>query len=98
MLGQRLRLSDEHIRTLVGAGAAAGIAAAFNWPRDCVIAAVRRGSRLLIPRGDTVLLPGDVLTIVSEQDSVPALRRLCTAQVPDEEPVERATPATQAKR
>jgi len=32
MLGQRLRLSDEHIRTLVGAGAAAGIAAAFNAP------------------------------------------------------------------
>ncbi len=31
-LGQRLRLSDERVRTLVAAGAAGGIAAAFNAP------------------------------------------------------------------
>jgi len=32
MFGQKLRLSDERVRTLVAAGAAAGIAAAFNAP------------------------------------------------------------------
>ncbi len=32
MVGQKLRLSDDTIRTLVAAGAAAGIAAAFNAP------------------------------------------------------------------
>lgn len=97
-LGAVSRANVEEVYVEPEAPCAGRPIADLRWPRDCVIAAVRRGSRLLIPRGDTVLLPGDVLTIVSEQDSVPALRRLCTAQVPDEEPAERATPATQAKR
>jgi CIC family chloride channel protein len=36
------------------------------WPRDCVIASLRRGRRLLIPHGDTRLQDGDVLMIVAE--------------------------------
>jgi K+/H+ antiporter YhaU regulatory subunit KhtT len=37
-----------------------------EWPRDCVIASVRRGSSLFIPRGETVLKAGDVLVFVAE--------------------------------
>jgi CIC family chloride channel protein len=36
------------------------------WPRECVIASVRRGRRLLIPHGDTRLQAGDVLVFVAE--------------------------------
>jgi len=35
-------------------------------PRGCVIASLRRGRKTLIPRGDTILLAGDVLAVVSE--------------------------------
>ncbi len=37
------------------------------WPRDCVIASIQRKGRLLIPRGDTVLMVGDVLAVVAEE-------------------------------
>lgn len=38
-------------------------------PQDCVLVAVRRGGRLLIPHGDTRLQPGDLVTaLVAEHD------------------------------
>ncbi|WP_376791000.1 chloride channel protein [Thermoflexus sp.] len=52
----------------------------IHWPRDCLIAAIRRGNRVLIPRGDTVILPGDVLTVVTESGSAEILRTLCTSR------------------
>lgn len=33
------------------------------WPRDSVVVTIRRGTAIEIPHGDTVLRPGDVLTI-----------------------------------
>jgi len=42
-------------------------------PYDCVVVSVRRQGHLLVPHGDTVLLPGDVLTVF--------VRRLDEAQV-----------------
>jgi CIC family chloride channel protein len=36
------------------------------WPREGVIASLRRGRRLLIPHGDTRLQAGDVLAVVAE--------------------------------
>ena len=47
------------------------------WPHDSVIASVRRGSRLLIPHGETILQGGDVLTCVIEAKDSDALRKLC---------------------
>lgn len=32
-------------------------------PYDCVVVSVRRQGHLLVPHGDTVLLPGDILTV-----------------------------------
>lgn len=38
-------------------------------PHDCVLVAVRRRGRLVIPHGDTVLLPGDLVTaLVADRD------------------------------
>jgi CIC family chloride channel protein len=47
------------------------------WPRDCVIASLRRGRRVLIPHGDTVLRAGDTLVIVVEDPARAGVQRLC---------------------
>jgi CIC family chloride channel protein len=51
-----------------------------KWPRDSVIATLRRGQRVIIPHGDTVLNPGDVLVIAVEGEAREAVRRLCTVE------------------
>jgi len=48
-----------------------------SWPRDCVIASVRRGSRLFIPRGETILKAGDVLVFVAEGKAREEVEVLC---------------------
>jgi CIC family chloride channel protein len=48
-----------------------------TWPRDAVIASVRRGRQMLIPHGDTLLKAGDVLVVVAEGEARAALQRLC---------------------
>lgn len=47
------------------------------WPRDAVIASVRRGGQTLIPHGDTRLQAGDVLVAVAEAAARQALHDLC---------------------
>ncbi len=51
--------------------------AEIAWPRDCVVASVRRGGRLLLPRGDTRLEVGDVLLAVTDGDAAAGVRGLC---------------------
>lgn len=48
-----------------------------TWPRDCVIASVRRGSSLFIPRGETILEAGDALVFVAEGEARDIVVRLC---------------------
>jgi len=50
------------------------------FPHDCVIASVRRGSRVFIPRGDTLLKAGDVLVVVAEGTARQEVARLCDSQ------------------
>ena len=47
------------------------------WPEHFVIASLRRGTQVLIPKGDTVLCEGDILTVVGEDASLREARRLC---------------------
>jgi Trk K+ transport system NAD-binding subunit len=37
--------------------------ASTHLPHDCVVICVRRGSQTIIPHGDTILLPGDLLSV-----------------------------------
>ncbi|PKO14456.1 MAG: Na+/H+ antiporter [Chloroflexi bacterium HGW-Chloroflexi-10] len=47
------------------------------WPKHFVIVSLRRGSQIIIPKGDTTLLARDLLTVVGESDSVQQARQLC---------------------
>ncbi|MEJ2305163.1 MAG: TrkA C-terminal domain-containing protein [Anaerolineales bacterium] len=44
--------------------------AALHLPREAVLISIRRGQELVIPHGDTVLLPGDVVTALCERACV----------------------------
>ncbi len=47
------------------------------WPHDAVLASLRRGHQILIPKGDTTLAAGDTLTVVAEEDAREKVRQLC---------------------
>ncbi|MFQ5740596.1 MAG: chloride channel protein [Acidobacteriota bacterium] len=62
--------------------------AQLNLPKDCVIVAIRRNSKTVIPRGSTRLEAGDQITAFTEAISADALRRCLVRSAPktSEEP------------
>lgn len=46
------------------------------WPRDSIVASLRRGQQVLIPHGDTIILPGDVLAVVADDESITAVQAM----------------------
>lgn len=46
------------------------------WPRDSIVASLRRGRQVMIPHGDTVLKTGDVLAIVAENPALEDIQAL----------------------
>ena len=62
---------------------AAQTVAAAPWPRDVVLVSVERGDRLIIPRGDLVLTPGDHLTVFTAAAGRPALDSLLGQRRPE---------------
>lgn len=46
------------------------------WPKDCIVASIRRGRRLIIPHGETRLQVGDQLAVVVEEDDAENVRAL----------------------
>jgi len=59
-----------------GAPVAGKMVAEVPWPEGAVLVRVQRGHQLLIPHGDTLLLPNDRLTFVAEPGAVAPLRSL----------------------
>jgi CIC family chloride channel protein len=49
----------------------------INWPRECVIATIWRNQSQIIPHGDTMIEPGDVLVIVGDEPNTDQIRSLC---------------------
>lgn len=70
-------LSVEEIAIQPGAACDQRRVREVSWPRDAVIASVRRGGQMLIPHGDTLLEAGDVLVAVAEGEAAAEIRRLC---------------------
>jgi trk system potassium uptake protein TrkA len=51
----------------------------LDFPRDATVVAVVRGDRLVVPRGDTVLQPGDEVLVLVTADAEEAVRALFIA-------------------
>jgi len=68
----------------LGSSAAGKKISEVDWPQNVLVAGVRRGNRELVPSGETRLLQGDYLVVLSSEaqyDEVNrALRRICYAQ------------------
>jgi CIC family chloride channel protein len=53
------------------------------WPADSIVASISRGRHVIIPRGDTVIMAGDTLTIVTEDPSIEEIKALGEAPSPE---------------
>ncbi len=71
-------LSVEDITIQAGAACDGRRVREVAWPREAVIASLRRGGEVLIPHGDTLLQAGDVLVVVAGGEARAAVLRLCT--------------------
>lgn len=45
-------------------------------PNDCVLVSVRRGRQVIIPHGNTVLQPGDRITVFTSRECEPAVHQI----------------------
>ena len=52
----------------------------ISWPQDSLIATLQRGRESIIPHGETVLEPGDVLIFVVEGEAREQVLQLCRAR------------------
>ena len=48
----------------------------LSWPQNAVIASLRRGDQMLIARGDTVLLSGDILMMIADDAAIIEVQHL----------------------
>ncbi len=69
-------------------------------PEDSVLVSIRRGREVIVPHGDTVLQPGDRITIFATRACIPRVEHLLVKGPSDGEqpPVEEATRSTQPPR
>ncbi len=84
-------LADAPVLEIVvaeGSPAAGKKVSEVQWPKGAILVRIQRGHKLIIPTGQTVLLPGDRLTVVAEANVVDDLRSLL--EVSATEQVERA--------
>jgi Trk K+ transport system NAD-binding subunit len=49
----------------------------IQWPKSCVISTIRRGRNLILPHGDTTIKVGDVLVVVTKENGLEELKKLC---------------------
>lgn len=68
----------ETIEVLAGAACAHQAVAAVAWPPESVLVSVRRGRAVIIPRGDTVLRPGDRLVAAGNAEALQQVLALCS--------------------
>ena len=48
----------------------------IHWPQNFVIASLRRGEQMIIARGDTQLLAGDILMLIADEAAINEVLRL----------------------
>ncbi|GAA0178758.1 ClC family H(+)/Cl(-) exchange transporter [Clostridium sediminicola] len=50
-----------------------------DWPCSCLIAALKRGEKEIIPRGDTVIYAGDYLIVLANEDTASSIQECLTS-------------------
>lgn len=75
----------EVVECLVEAGSALDgqALAEIPWPQDSLVASLRRGGRLIIPHGSTILEAGDQLAVIARRADEDALRALARRSEPN---------------
>ena len=58
----------------LGSEAAGSIISEVSWPQGSLIVGLRRGVKELVPRGNTKVMPGDYLVILSAEEEEDAIR------------------------
>lgn len=72
--------SDDHKKTLMeipvhmGSEVDGKMIKEIPWPPSCLIVGILRGGREIIPHGNTILLPGDYLIVITNQGMVAAMK------------------------
>ncbi|MCT8975419.1 ClC family H(+)/Cl(-) exchange transporter [Clostridium sp. CX1] len=52
----------------------------FNWPQKCLLVAIKRGEKEIIPKGDTIIYAGDYLVVlINEEDRAEITKTLVYA-------------------
>ncbi|OQB37884.1 MAG: potassium transporter peripheral membrane component [Candidatus Hydrogenedentes bacterium ADurb.Bin179] len=49
-----------------------------NFPEEAILGAIRRGSATVVPRGSTLIHPGDELILLTTQEKSPQIREWLT--------------------
>jgi trk system potassium uptake protein TrkA len=75
---ERGRASLIEVTLAVDAKAANSEIVGLDFPRDSTIVAVLREERVIFPRGDTVLLPGDEVLVLVTPDSEAEVQSILT--------------------
>ena len=52
----------------------------ISFPKECVIASIRRGSKVIIPHGETTVQPRDILVIVAQGKAREEAVKLCRSE------------------
>ncbi len=50
----------------------------INWPDDCLLIGIKRAGQEHIPRGNTLIYPGDILIILANEDRTNKVQHLLT--------------------
>ncbi len=80
-LGEASHVDIEELVIQEGSACSGGRIREIDWPHESVIATIRRGRRVLLPHGDTILHTGDRLVVITEGKALVRLRELCTQPV-----------------
>jgi trk system potassium uptake protein len=55
--------------------------AKVKFPKGALVGAIIRGEEIIIPRGDSIIKPGDRLIILALQEALPKLEKLLTVKL-----------------
>jgi CPA1 family monovalent cation:H+ antiporter len=77
---RRGRVDVQEIIVEQGSACANHRVSKISWPSSCVIASLRRGDQVLIARGETMILEGDVLMMIADDAALREVQQLCRSR------------------